>query len=384
LDVTRTLRGVRTVVRRRGIGYLGYLVTGVALPRLAYAVGWGAAASPLARALFHAAARIATTPAPPARARELGAALRAATTIAEPEPSVSAEGILDRAHAEGVTGLAVFFKPAEHPHDPIDLRHVRLHRKRGVLFMMERDRDRAAFNDTFGASLLTEASARRLLRDVKATLPSGYRDYGPIDFGGGLTVGEIASTDSGTGRWDFFTGPVVAPLVAGRRVLDLGSNNGSLPLMMLRAGARRVVGIEGDPAIAAFARLNARILAWRDLRDYDIEIVAGDMRLCVTSELGQYDVVTAFCSLYYLPEEDMARVIRKAAGMRAALVLQANESIDNLPAKARDLRRLMTDNGYPDVHVHDYPGFARPLLVGTVSASISASPRPAGAEVLEV
>lgn len=372
MHIGRTIRGAGTIIQRRGVGYLGYLLTGVALPRIAYAVGWGAAAARPARALFKAAARLATSPAPVERTRALTAAIRAVDALPPAERNVAAEALLDRAHGEGITGLFA------------DPDRARRHGRRGLFFSIERDRDRVAFNQTFGASILTEESARRLLSGVKATLPSGYRDYAPIDFGGGLTIGRFASTDSGTGRWAFFNDRIVAPLVKGRRVLDLGSNNGSLPLMMLRAGAQRVVGIEGDPAIAEFARLNARILAWRDLRDYDIEILTGDMRLWLTSNLGPIDVVTAFCSLYYLPEEDMARIIAKAAAHRATLVLQANEAIDNLPAKARDLYRLMADNGYANVHVHAYQGFARPLLVGTAPLGAPAERETASTEVVGV
>jgi hypothetical protein len=88
------------------------------------------------------------------------------------------------------------------------------------------------------------------------------------------------------------------------------------------------------------------------------------MRLFLNRDLGTFDVVTAFCSLYYVPEDDMARIIRKAASMNAVLILQANEAVDNLPAKTLDLHRLMRDNGYPEIAVHTPAGFARPLLVG--------------------
>jgi hypothetical protein len=135
--------------------------------------------------------------------------------------------------------------------------------------------------------------------------------------------------------------------------------------MMARAGAAKVLGIEGTAAVADFARLNARILAWRDIRDYDLQIRTGDMRLFLSENLGSFDVVTAFCSLYHLPEADMAAVIRKAASMGAVLILQANDAIDDLPAKRGDLSRLMRENGYPSVTIYSPPGFMRPLLVGT-------------------
>jgi len=275
---------------------------------------------------------------------------------------------MDAAHRLGITGLDRAFKTLARDADGAlrfaDLSDVRRYPVGGVRFLASRDRDRVEFNTRFGTDLLTEKKARRAIAEHKAAVPEGYRDYAPIDFGGGLTVGQIASTDSGTGRWDFFNADVVAPLVHGKRVIDLGSNNGSLPLMMARAGAVKVRGIEGTPEIAAFASLNARILAWRDIRDYDLQILTGDMRMFLTGNLGTFDVVTAFCSLYYLPEPDMAAVIRKAASMRAVLILQANDAIDNLPAKREDLARLMRENGYPSITIYAPPGFARPLLVG--------------------
>jgi len=280
----------------------------------------------------------------------------------------AAEALMDAAHRVGVTGLGGAFERLAHAADGalrfVDLPQARRYPPGSVRFLAARDKDRIAFNRRFGTDLLTETAARRALAEHKAAVPAGYRDYAPIDFGGGLIIGQIASTDSGTGRWEFFNAHVVGPLVHGKRVLDLGSNNGSLPLMMLRAGAARVVGIEMTPALADFARLNAKILAWRDMRRYDITVLTGDMRMFLSEELGEFDVVTAFCSLYYLPEVDMARVIAKAAAMNAALILQANDAIDNLPAKHADLRRLMRDHGYGAITVYAPRGFSRPLIVG--------------------
>lgn len=267
---------------------------------------------------------------------------------------------MNRLHQQLITGV-------RHGFDASSWTSLRRHRRRDTFFDAERDADRRAFNAHYGTSLLTEASARTLLREAAARVQNGYKDYAPIDFGGGVTLGRFVITDSGTGRWDAFNRDVVAPLVAGKRVIDLGCNNGSMPLMMLRAGARSVLGIEGTPEIADLARANARILAWRDIRDYDFEVLTGDMRRFLDNDLGAFDVVTAFCSLYYLPIDDMARVIRNAAAMGATLILQANEAIDNLPARCEELKRLMAANGYPNVVVHDFPGFARPLLVGRPS-----------------
>jgi SAM-dependent methyltransferase len=275
---------------------------------------------------------------------------------------------MDRAHAAGITGLAAAFGRLGRTSSGLrftTMPHARAHRWRGAFYLAARDADRRTFNARFGTNLLTEAEARRQLATLKAQIPRGYREYAPIDFGGGLSLGRIASTDSGTGRWDFFNGRIVAPLVAGKRVLDLGCNNGSLTLMMLRAGASEVVAIELTSAIAEIARLNGRILSWRDACRYKLDVINGDMRLWLTSDFGAFDVITAFCSLYYLPTVDMVRIIRKAAGMGSTLVLQANEAIENLPARARELRELMSLNGYGSVEMFSVAGFARPLLVGT-------------------
>jgi SAM-dependent methyltransferase len=370
----KNARGALTVAQRRGVGYFGYLLSSVAWPRVAYRFGWGPTAPPILQGVFAAASELAASKIDVHTLRQLSLVAPAGTGAPAGEVRTDeVERLMDRAHAAGVTGVARSFQSLVRTDDGHlyfgDLSGARRHAASSIRFVAARDEDRRAFNRIFGTSILTEATAREALLELKARVPEGYRDYAPIDFGGGLTVGQIASTDSGTGRWDFFNGQIVGPLVTGRRVLDLGSNNGSMPLMMLRAGARQVTAIEFTPAIADFARLNARILAWRDMRSYDIEILTGDMRLFLTRDLGAFDVVTAFCSLYYLPEDDMARIVAKAASMNAVLILQANEAVDNLPARTLDLHRLMRDNGYPEIAVHTPAGFARPLLVGYTHAN---------------
>jgi predicted nicotinamide N-methyase len=296
------------------------------------------------------------------------------------------EALMDRAHAAGITGLARSFRMLARGSDGAlrfaGLPEVRKHTRGSMSYLATRDLDRREFNRTCNASVLTEESARQALQELQARLPEGYRDHPSVDFGSGVTVGQIASADSGPGRRECFNQQIVAPLVTAKRVLDLGSNDGSLPLLMARAGARAVVAIEYMPALAELTRLNARILAWRDVRSYDIRILTGDMRMFLTDGLGRFDVVTAFCSPYYLPEEDMARVIREAASMNAVLILQANDGIGSaLPGGTLDLHRLMRDNGYPEIAVHTPSGVSRPLLVGYTHAGVTARYRDAVARI---
>ena len=326
------------------------------------------------RSLFVAGSAVTTSPVTDDQLEGLGILSRATegrTGSEQPAPE-AVEALMTRAHADNLTGIrrgfAHLVKRADGSAAFSRLPGVRRHRSRGIAFAVDRDVDREAFNASFGASILTETSARTLLRDARAKA-TGYRQYAPIDFGGGLTVGRFMSTDSGTGRWDFFNSRVVAPIVKGKRILDLGSNNGSLLLMMLRAGASAVVGLEMTPSIADVARLNARILCWRDMCAYDIQVLTRDMRCFLTEDLGRFDVVTAFCSLYYVPADDMARIIQRAARMGTELILQANESIGNLPAQASVLRNMMAQNGYPIVTVYEELDFVRPLLVGQSAGS---------------
>lgn len=373
----RLVKGVGTVARRRGIAYFGYLLRGVVVPRALYRFGWGPHAPRPARRLFDRAGGLLGHLPDEGELQAQGVlARRGAAPAGGAVTPDELQQLMDRAHAAGVTGVAGSFDRAVRADGDVrfaSLSGARRFRKGGAHYLAGRDADRQAFNRRYGVGLLTEPRARAALRAVKSRMPDTYRDYAPIDFGEGLTIGQIASTDSGTGRWQYCNGPVVAPLVTGRRVLDLGCNNASLSLMMLRAGAREVVGVEVSPEIAEFARLNVQILSWRDQRAYDMTVLTGDMRLFLEQDLGTFDVVTAFCSLYYLPRHDMAAIVRKASVMGSTLVLQANEAIgSNRPGTLRDLQQIMAENGYPDVHVHAPAGFSRPMLVGRSEIGASA------------
>jgi SAM-dependent methyltransferase len=356
------------------------LIAGFAWPQLLYRYIWGPDAPSPVRRLFDGISQRSGRLLSPVELREAGLLADFGETGVGAASADEVETLMNSAHCAGIVGLRTAFeRAARMPGAQVRfaaMPGVRRLATSSARFLAERDADRRAFNRRFHHRLLTEADARATLQRLKAGVPPGYRDYAPIDFGRGLAIGQIASTDSGTGRWEFFNGDIVGPLVKGKRVLDLGSNNGSMPLMMLREGAAEVVAIEFTAQIAEFARFNAQVLSWRDMRPYKIDVLDADMRLFLTQDLGRFDVITAFCSLYYLPRADMARIIRTAAAMGATIVLQANEAIDNLPAQARDLESLLHQNGYGSVKVYAPAGFSRPLLVGkspVVAATIEES-----------
>lgn len=337
-------------------------------PRAAYRFAWGPAAPALLQGVFAAARELASHRPPRERLRALELVDHVGSGApAVAPPAFEVERLMSRAHAAGITGVARSFGDLMRAADGSlrfgSLAAARQHPPGSVRFAAGRDRDRGDFNARFNGSLLTEATARQRLERLAAAAPPGI-ERPSLDLDAGVPVRSGGSNKAKAVAWDRVNSDVVAPLVADKRVLDLGPRAGAMALMMAQAGAA-VVAIEPDPMLAELTRSYAEILEWRDGRRYDLQVLTGDLRIFLSDELGDFAVVTAFCSLHLLPEHDMARIIRKAASMQALLILQANEGVgDDLPGRTLDLHRLLRENGYPHVAVHTPGGFVRPLLVG--------------------
>jgi SAM-dependent methyltransferase len=281
---------------------------------------------------------------------------------------------IDQIHALGVAGIGrgmenvIVCSKTGSPWF-VSFMEARSHRSTtGIRFRHMRDRDRDLFNKLYGRDLLTEKSLWPTLIEQRAKL-TDYRDYAPINFGYGFAMPSAWSMDSGTGRWEFFNKHIVRPFVAGKRVLDLGSNNGSMPLMMLRDGAREVIGLEKSKAIANFAHCNHRVFEWNNMRECALRIHNCDMLEVLRADWGRFDVVTAFCSLYYLEEEDMASIVRRASEIAPVIILQGNTAFASGEVRSRKasvpfLKKLLEENGFPHVEIFAPPGYSRPILVG--------------------
>jgi tRNA A-37 threonylcarbamoyl transferase component Bud32 len=282
---------------------------------------------------------------------------------------------LDKIHQQGVARLSLTFGNVvidRHGHPwLIDMEGAEhFSSTQSMYFAWRRDKDRKKFNQIYNRDLLTEKSARNCLREALDSSPGWYA---PIDFGQGLTTGGFWSVDSGTGRWDYLNHRIMAPLIQQKRVLDLGSNNGVMPLMMLRAGAKAIVGVELDTESVKAAHLTKRLIEWKDMRKYDFRIIHGNMTEIFTADWGAFDVVTALCTLYYLTDEKMRRVIRRAAELAPLMILQANTATRHSAANRKAqksslsfLKNQLEQNGFPRVDVFAPKGYSRPLLVGHV------------------
>lgn len=294
--------------------------------------------------------------------------------VVPPEFLAALEEQMNRIHATGMAKLSLTFGNlivGNNDHQPwlIDFEQTRSYGStRNLLFAFRRDQDRRLFNRIYGTQLLTEQSARAVVAQDRAKHGIWYA---PVDFGNGFGVGHFWSIGSGTGRWESLNKTVLPPIIQGKQILDLGVNNGLMPLLMLRNGAARVVGIELDPIYVERARLVQQIFEWRDFQTYQAEFKQSNMLDILTENWGAFDIISAFCSLYYLQEAEMVAVVRRASELAPMMILQANDSTrahaGNEKAKKSSshyLAELLKQNGFPQVEVFGANKHPRPLLIG--------------------
>jgi 2-polyprenyl-3-methyl-5-hydroxy-6-metoxy-1,4-benzoquinol methylase len=279
---------------------------------------------------------------------------------------------LDVMHACGLTGIVPTFGNViveSQSGSPffIDFEGAEYHKSKDILFDFRRDQDRIKYNQRFQGNIYTEESVRTALAEQVAKSGNWYA---PIDFGRGLAINGFWSIGSGTGRWDLIR-RIVTPYILNKKVLDLGSNNGIMPIMMLRAGACRVTGVELSPEFFESAQLIRKIFEWRDISKYDFQLRNCNMLDILHTDWGQFDIITAFCSLYYLTEDEMARVVRRASELVPVMILQANIATRREAAQEKSrkasvefMKALLRENGFPMVEIFAPRSYTRPLLIG--------------------
>lgn len=140
--------------------------------------------------------------------------------------------------------------------------------------------------------------------------------------------------------------------------------------LMLRAGAKSVVGLELNEDFIRQAKVVQRVFEWRDMRSYNLTLHHADMREILDKDFGEFDIVTSLCTLYYLTEEDMERVVRRVSEMTPMMIVQANNvtrgnADDNKAEKSSTvfIEKLLNKNGYPNVNIIAPNGFSRPLII---------------------
>lgn len=233
-----------------------------------------------------------------------------------------------------------------------------------------RDRDCTKLNAGTGADLLTAAGLRKLRK-----LPGGPI-YAPVYLGHGIRWGAIWNPDVGVGRWRYIMEKQL-PVPKGGRILDLGANNGYNALQMLRAGAREVVAVELSPGAIEQGLFLKRAYEWRDNAPYHLSYVHGSHGDLPSMALGRFDHVTAFCTLYYLPREQMSAAVRHIRSLSNVLVQQANT--DRLihrkdedtfeKASLEFTKQLAAEGGFDKVRVVAPRGYSRPLVISEATSA---------------
>jgi hypothetical protein len=227
-----------------------------------------------------------------------------------------------------------------------------------------RDRDAQKLNRLFGTHLLTATQLRRIRSGIRDTM------YSPFYAGAGIRLGAIWNPELGILRWRHMLADHV-PVPLGGRILDLGPNNGFNALQMLRAGAKEVVGVEIDPAAIEQGLFVKRVFEWADNTEYCFSYIRGSHADVGSMNLGRFDLITAFCTLYYLSRDAMAKTVSDLAGLADTLVLECN---DDRAIKRDDPEtfikaslsfnvELVRNNGFPNVTVIERLGSDRPLVV---------------------
>lgn len=287
------------------------------------------------------------------------------------------------AHRKGVTLREVSYSNLVRSADGrlalIDFEAATVHpRPSSTSCLIDRDRDLESFNRAFGGSALTRQRIRQTIRAGKRPLSD---IYGVSYIGHGIGLGRAFNPSSGFGKWNFVLRRQFGDLTA-KSVLSLGANNCSIELQMLRSGAAKVTAYELGAEYREQARFLKEAVEWADNRVYDLEIRAGNMT-DVIEDHGSYDLAMALCSLYYLPESDMRRVLEHLALHAEEVVLQCNTG-QNIGREDHDQYRRASV-GFTEALALE-SGFEAPISLAPAHYSrpvvrAKSSPNPGGAVI---
>jgi SAM-dependent methyltransferase len=223
---------------------------------------------------------------------------------------------------------------------------------------------------------------------VRAGIQHFRQWYQPVDFGDGLVAHVTQGPDwqpvpeldkeRGLAKWDFIVRRHL-PDLTGKRVLDLGCNNGVFSLELARMGAAEVVGIDRDSSfrqktnrglpvqdVVAQANFVKWALEIKNDCKYPVRYIGHDITRLAELNLGRFDVILALCVVYHVLDEAPA-VVRQLAQMTDHLVLQSNITHAGEVAKWADPflnARWLVEAGFTHVEIDAPAGYACPMIIG--------------------
>lgn len=205
--------------------------------------------------------------------------------------------------------------------------------------------------------------------------------YSAVDFGNGIIArtnqrsSYLIGPDSiytGEGKWNYIIRRNL-PNLQGKRVLDLGCNNGIMCIMAARAGATEVVGVDSCSTWKEWmeqAEFVKEALEWRCKTRYPISYIDSDMRELPRLGLGRFDVVMILCCLYYLSDDDIAKLLSYLQMNTRHVIIQCNISgvhprATNRRATPAYMVSALEKAGFKYVYVDKPLFYPNPVVVAT-------------------
>lgn len=239
---------------------------------------------------------------------------------------------------------------------------------RSKTFAIQRDRDIEKFNLFFNADKLTYQRIKDKI--AHNDIPGIDNLYAPVYFGYGLRIGSLWDVNTGYGRWHFILKDCLLPL-GGKRILSLGTNCAFNEIQMLRYGAKEVIGFEIDEQWIAQGLFFKEAFEWADNVSYNFKYIKEDMAKLPSLNLGKFDMVIALCSLYYIDDEDMVKVVEHVSSITNIFIVQCNnrrgigrdDDHSYEKASVEYNMELLQQAGFSKIKVVSPKGYSRPILI---------------------
>jgi len=207
-----------------------------------------------------------------------------------------------------------------------------------------------------------------------------YTWYSPVDFGNGVIASGdflvktyIESIHFGLGKWKYIIERNL-PNLQGKRVMDIGCNNGISCIHMARMGAKEVIGIDSEktwPNWKNQALFVKEALEWRCNTKYPVTYINTSMENIPDLNLGHFDVVTALCCIYYLEDNKIYSLFKYFRDYVDFLLIQCNtRETDQKPevhkrANPKYIENILKKVGYPFIQLDRPWLYERPVVVAS-------------------
>ena len=237
---------------------------------------------------------------------------------------------------------------------------------KSLFFLIERDRDTNKFNTMFNTSLLTYDLLKKKINN--SDFPGSDILYSSFYIGSGLKIGRLWDISVGFGRWHFNVKNFIK-LKSSTKILSLGTNNASLELLMLKSGARTVIGYEKNINYIKQGYFLLNAMNWYNNQNYNLKYINKDISEFNKNKKTQ-DVVVALCSIYYLSEKKINTLIKHFKLRTKTIYLQCNHSKNIGRSKKKEYekaslnftKKILLKNKLSNIQIKAPLSYSRPMI----------------------